>query len=129
VLVYAHDRSAGDKYRRANELLEELTARNSAAVSIQVLQEFFTTVTGRITKPLPAIVAAAIIADVGTWTTHAPEVGDVLAAIDLRERFQLAFWDAMILRSAARLGCAVLWSEDLSAGQHYGEVAIKNPFG
>jgi len=38
------------------------------------------------------------------------------------------FWDAMIVRSAAEIGCAVLYSEDLSAGQEYSGVRVENPF-
>ena len=34
----------------------------------------------------------------------------------------------MILQSAARLGCAVVWSEDLNAGQRYHDVQVLDPF-
>src|SRR5262245_28023557 len=53
VLVYAHDRSAGEKYRRALHLVEELATRKNGALSLQVLQEFFVTVTARLPKRLP----------------------------------------------------------------------------
>jgi predicted nucleic acid-binding protein len=52
----------------------------------------------------------------------------VLAAIELHERASLSFWDAMILRSAASLGCGTLYTEDLNAGQSYDGVVVKNPF-
>ena len=41
VPVYAHDRSAGEKYRRALHLLEQMTTQGNAALSVQVLQESF----------------------------------------------------------------------------------------
>ena len=34
----------------------------------------------------------------------------------------------MILRSAGVLGCGVVWSEDLNAGQDYDGVLVSNPF-
>jgi predicted nucleic acid-binding protein len=34
----------------------------------------------------------------------------------------------MIVRSAAEMGCAVLYSEDLNAGQEYSGVSVENPF-
>lgn len=37
-------------------------------------------------------------------------------------------WDAMIVRSAAALGCTVLWSEDLNVGQMIAGIEIRNPF-
>ncbi len=69
-----------------------------------------------------------IEADLALWHVHAPQAADVLSAIDLHRRHQTSFWDAMILQSAARLGCAVVWSEDLNAGQHYHDVQVLDPF-
>ena len=34
----------------------------------------------------------------------------------------------VILRSAGALGCGVVWSEDLNAGQDYDGVRVINPF-
>ena len=128
VLVYAHDRSAGEKYRRAINLLEQLASRENGALSIQVLQEFFVTVTTRLPKPLRVHDAAAIVSDLGALATHAPGVTDVLAAIDIHDRLQVSFWDAMILRSASVLRCAVVWSEDLAHGRRYDDLVVRNPF-
>lgn len=128
VLVYAHDRTAGDKRDRAVELLAGLFAEDRCAVSIQVLQEFYVTVSGKLQGTIPAAEAAEIVADLATLRTHAPTGADVLAAIDLRRRLPVSFWDAMILRSAAALGCGVVWSEDLAHGGRYDDVEVRNPF-
>ena len=128
MLVYAHDRSAGEKYRRALNLVEQLATRKNGALSIQVLQEFFVTVTTRLPRPLPVRDAAAIVSDLGALPTHAPSVTDVLAAIDMHDRLQVSFWDAMILRSAWVLRCAVVWSEDLAQGRRYDDLVVRNPF-
>jgi len=128
VLVYAYDRSAGEKHRRALHLLEQLATRKDGALSIQVLQEFFVTVTTRLPKPLPVRDAAAIVSDLGALLTLAPGVTDVLAAIDMHDRLQVSFWDAMILRSASVLRCALVWSEDLAHGRRYDDVEVRNPF-
>jgi len=128
VLVYAYDRSAGEKHRRALHLLEQLATRKDGALSIQVLQEFFVTVTTRLPKPLPVRDAAAIVSDLGALLTHAPGLTDVLAAIDMHDRLQVSFWDAMILRSASVLRCALVWSEDLAHGRRYDDVEVRNPF-
>ena len=128
VLVYAHDRSAGEKHRRALHLIEQLATRKNGALSIQVLQEFFVTVTTRSPKRLPVRDAGAIVSDLGALLTHAPGVTDVLAAIEMHARLQVSFWDAMILRSASVLRCAVVWSEDLAHGRRYDDVEVRNPF-
>ena len=128
VLVYAHDTTAGDKRGLALALLDRLAQERSAVVSVQVLQEFFVTVTAKLPNPLRSEEAGAIIADLSLLATHAPVAGDVLAAIEIHRRLGISFWDAMIVRSAAVLGCSAIWSEDLTAGQHYEGVEVRNPF-
>src|SRR5215469_2925255 len=128
VLVYAHDLTAGDKHDRARALLEELWHTRAGCLSIQVLQEFFVTTTRKIPKPLEASSATRVIADLARWHVHAPDARDVLAAIDIHEQTGASFWDAMILRSAKELGCELLHSEDLSTGQVYAGVRVRNPF-
>ncbi|MBI4499514.1 MAG: hypothetical protein HY689_16625 [Chloroflexi bacterium] len=43
VLVYAFDTSAGEKRAKAQHLLERLVLSGDGAISVQVLQELFTT--------------------------------------------------------------------------------------
>ena len=128
ILVYAHDSSAGQKRSQAKQLLEDIWARRTGCLSVQVLQEFYVTVTRKVEIPLAAEAAAQIIADLSTWDVHAPNPNDVLDAIQIQKRFQLSFWDAMIIASAMNLGCQTLWTEDLNAGQVLDEVTIVNPF-
>lgn len=49
-------------------------------------------------------------------------------AIDLQRRYQLSFWDAMIVRSAAECGCQIIWPEDLQHDQEYMDIRLVNPF-
>ncbi len=128
VLVYAHDTTAGPKREAARRLVDDLWRTRKGCLSIQVLQEFFVTVTGRIADPLDSSDAAAAVADYAKWSTHAPSAGDVLSAIETRERLGISFWDAMIVHSAAALGCDVLYSEELSHGQRYDGVLLVDPF-
>ncbi|MGH3247166.1 MAG: hypothetical protein ACRDOI_13275, partial [Trebonia sp.] len=51
-----------------------------------------------------------------------------LGAIGIHQRAGISFWDSMIVRSAAEMGCDVLYSEDLNAGQNYFGVRAENPF-
>ncbi len=52
----------------------------------------------------------------------------VLNALDLRERFQISYWDAAIVAAAHELGCNSIYSEDFSHGQDYAGVKVVNPF-
>ena len=52
----------------------------------------------------------------------------IVEALDLEERYQISFWDALVIRAAHASGAEVLYSEDLSHGQMYGSVRVMNPF-
>ncbi len=128
VLVYAHDAGAGEKATRARTLLAEIWQEGTGCVSLQVLQEFYVTTTGKLPHRLDAETAALRVEAYSRWTLHTPDRDDLLAAIALARRHRLSFWDAMIVRSAARLGCKVLWTEDLKHGAVLEGVRIRNPF-
>ncbi|MDK2879082.1 MAG: hypothetical protein PWR06_1798 [Thermoanaerobacteraceae bacterium] len=128
VLVYAHDRSAGKKYERARKLLTNLWESRQGCISIQVLQEFYVTVVQKTSKPILIDRAARIITDLKEWNVHIPDVNDILYAIDIQQRNKLSFWDSLIICSAKKLNCDVIWSEDLNHGQYYEEIVVMNPF-
>jgi predicted nucleic acid-binding protein len=127
ILVYAHDDSAGVKRDQARSLVEQLWESRDGCLSVQVLQEFFVCVTRKIAKPLDAETAKEIVADLSRWHVHVPASHDVLGAIGIHQRTGISFWDAMIVRSAAQMGCDVLYSEDLNTGQEYSGVLAENP--
>jgi predicted nucleic acid-binding protein len=128
ILVYAYDSSAGQKHTLAVGLVQGCWENENGCLSLQVLQEFFVTVTRKIMQPLDLQTARQIVADLTQWHLHAPNAADLLQAIDLQELYQVAFWDALVIQSAASLGCKQLFSEDLNHGQAYGAVKVVNPF-
>jgi predicted nucleic acid-binding protein len=128
VLVYAHDRSAGAKQAQAASLLERLWGSGLGCLSVQVLQEFFVAVTRKVPHPVESAAAESLVRDLTNWAVFTPDADDVLAAIALHRRAQIAFWDAMVLHSAAAMTCDIVWSEDLNAGQAFEGVTVRNPF-
>jgi len=128
VLIYAHDVSAGPKHARAKQLLADLWAQGRGCLSIQVLQEFYVNITAKVQRPLDPETARQRVEDLSYWIVHSPTADDVVAAIRLQQTARLAFWDAMVIVSALRLECRVLWSEDLNRGQTIDGLAISNPF-
>lgn len=128
VLVYAFDASAGRKKIAAERLLAGLWETGTGCLSVQVLQEFFVTVTAKVAQPLPVDQAADRIREFATWTVFAPTAEDVLAAMALHEQAKVSFWDAMVVQAAPESGCDLLWTEDLNDGQVLKGVRIRNPF-
>jgi predicted nucleic acid-binding protein len=128
VLVYAHDDTAGVKRDAARAIVGQLWESGGGCVSVQVLQELYVTLTQKLPSPVERPVATDIVEDFAQWTVRAPDANDVLGAIRFHRRHRTSFWDAMIVQSAAVLGCDVLYSEDLSAGRRYDGVLVVDPF-
>jgi predicted nucleic acid-binding protein len=128
ILVYAYDRSAGGKHAVAAQLVKDCWENQNGCLSIQVLQEFCAVVTRKIAAPLDHLTLRQLVSDLAQWRLQSPGAEDLLQAIDLQHRYQLSFWDAMIVQSALGLGCKQIWSENLNHGQMYGNVQVSNPF-
>jgi len=127
VLLYAVLRNEEEqaKAARANEIL----LGRDLALSVQVLQEFYTQATresrpGRITHEL----ATSAIDSLRRFPIEDVTIGLMLAALETRTRFQISYWDAAIIEAARRLDCEVVLTEDLNDGQDYAGVRVENPF-
>lgn len=128
VLLYAYDEGAGERRSMAIDLVERLGTSRRGAISVQVLQEFYVNVTRKCAVPLTASSAQSRLRVLSRWAVHTPAGHDVVAAASLADSHQLSFWDSMILLSASRMRCEVLWSEDLNTGQVIEGVEIRSPF-
>ena len=126
VLVYADDKAAPAKQRRALELVAEHRRAGTGVVSLQVLQEYFVTVTWKL--QVDARIARRKVELLAEFDVAAPELADILAAIDLHRLHDLSFWDALVLRSAKQAGCSVLFTEDFQHQREMEGVRIVNPF-
>lgn len=128
ILVYAEDRDAGSKHTIARDLVADLWRSGEGVLSIQVLQEFFVTVTRKMSRPLPPEEALVIIEQYLTWRV-VENTGDLLlASIRMASALKVSFWDALILQAAHVERCDRLWTEDLNHGQRVGGLTIVNPF-
>ena len=95
-------------------------------MSLQVLQEYFVTVTRKLhVDPRIARRKVELLAEFDVAT---PEVADILAAIDLHRLHRFSFWDALILRAVKEAGCSVLFSEDMPDTREIDGLQIVNPF-
>lgn len=128
ILVYAEDLDAGSKHVIARDLVADLWRSGEGVLSVQVLQEFFVTVTRKMPRPLDQGEALAIVERYLTWRV-VENTGDLLlAGIRLASTLKVSFWDALILQAARAERCDRLWTEDLNHGQRIGDLTIVNPF-
>jgi predicted nucleic acid-binding protein len=127
VLVYAYDIDAGYKRSTANSVLSELWDQDSGAVSMQVLQEFYSTVTRKLASTLLKDEARLIVNYYAHWCVETtPE--EIKRAFRIEDEARINFWDAMIIAAAIKSGATRILSEDLNPGQTIAGIQIENPF-
>ncbi len=129
IIVYAHDRSSGDKHAVARDIMDYLWESRKGVISVQVLQEFFVCVTKKIVKPLLLKNARIILEYLSSWNVVVNDKYITLKAIDLQEKYRFSFWDSLVIQAAIQSQTSLLLSEDLPDGQVVSDVKILNPFG
>jgi predicted nucleic acid-binding protein len=127
ILLYAHDSGTGIKHERARDLMDRLWSLRQGVLSTQVLQEFAISLRKKISPPLSAREAREWITQYMRWEVVVNTSRSVLNALEIEERYQISFWDALIVQAAENAGAETLYTEDLSDGQSYGSVRVVNP--
>ena len=126
VLVYVEDASVPHKQRRAADLFDQHLSHATAVLSLQVLQEYYATVTTKLLVE-PRLAQRKIelfsFANVVRFETK-----DIIAAIELHRLSRTSFWDALIIHAARISGATELYSEDFQHGSVLAGVRVVNPF-
>lgn len=127
VLLYAVSKDPAEhaKSSKANALLAE----PDLALSVQVLQEFYVEATrASRADPLTHLQAVRLVESFLRFPVLTMDVDVASAAMALRERFAISYWNAAIIEAARAMRCKLVLSEDLDHGQDYGGVRVENPF-
>lgn len=109
-------------------MLSRLWSAGGGLISIQVLQELYVTLTNRAKMAMGLAEARTVISNLGAWQVYSPVLEDVLAAADGAARWNISFWDSLIVVAAKASGANVIWSEDLNHSQRYDGLEVRNPF-
>jgi len=129
IFVYSFDANSPKKAAQANKLIRRAIETRAGIVSDQVVQEFFNVALRRFSKPMSSIEAEQYLSTTFRLllSVHSSEAlyGE---ALRIGARFQLAWYDALIVASAIEGQSVVLYSEDFQDGQQIGSVTISNPF-
>lgn len=127
VLVYVHDQRFPHKRETARRLYASYLYQDAIALSTQVLQEFFVTITRKASQ-MSVGEAKSLVGHLAGLRVVTIEADHILAAIDLHSRYQLSFWDSLIIVAAKAARAAVVFSEDMGHMQVYDGVRVENPF-
>jgi predicted nucleic acid-binding protein len=127
ILLYLFDRKSNEKRRVAAELFNKHQQSGSLRLSLQVVHEF----TANLLKKNFGVSRATVtdlVKDLLALEVTAMRGEDTLAALQFVDELGVSFWDALILATAKREGCRVLYSEDFQHGRVYAAVKVINPF-
>lgn len=128
VLVYMYDDDEPEKKSRAIAVFEEEIEAGRAALSTQVLQEFYVNVVRKLQTPLSPERAEARVRDFSNLSLVRVDAHLILAAIARSRVMQFSFWDALVMEAALAAGADRLLTEDLQHGQVIDGMLIENPF-
>ena len=102
------------------ELWESRTGRTS----VQVLNEFYVTVTRKLSPAMPVAEARADVLDLGEWEPVVLTDALLGRAWAIEDRYGLSYWDSLIVAAAQVEGCRHLLTEDLQDGLRLDGVTV-----
>jgi predicted nucleic acid-binding protein len=127
ILIYAYDIDSGYKREIAGNIVKQGWENiGETAISVQVLQEFHVTL---MRKGRDVSESTELVRDFFLWPVVENTAAILNEALILQQRYQISFWDSMILAAAKASGASILFTEDLNHNQWYdGDVRVVNPF-
>jgi predicted nucleic acid-binding protein len=126
VFLCALDRADLNKQVAARAWREELWKTRLGRISFQVLQEFYVKATQK--WPAGRDEARAEVKDLLSWRPVAVDASILERGWKLQDRYQLSFWDALIVSAAKSIDCRYLLTEDLQANQDLDGIIVISPF-
>ena len=128
ILIYCRDSAQTTKQPIAQEWLTYLWHHNQGRLSMQVLQEYYVTVTQKLRPALPIQRARQDVRNFQAWKPVINDLALIESAWVLADRYGFSWWDAQIVAAAKKAKCAVLLTEDMQNDLDVDGLRIANPF-
>jgi predicted nucleic acid-binding protein len=128
VLLYAFDETDLLKQQRARQWISECWTRRCGRLSTQVLNEFYSNARKRFSTAILAGDARAEVRRYQAWNPWLIDQPTIETAWAAESRYQLNYWDALMIAAAQHQACTLLLTEDLQHGQRIDKLQIINPF-
>ena len=128
LLVYTRDPADPLKQQVSRRWIEHLWSEREGRLSFQVLQEYYVTVTMKLTPGLTKEEARDDIAALTAWNPLPIDSRVINGSWRNQDRHGFSWWDSLIVSAAQILNCTYLLTEDLQHEQSVDGVTIINPF-
>lgn len=128
ILIYARDPRDAAKQTRAAEWVAYLWRERLGRTSVQVLSEYYVTVTRKL---MPRVTSEEAWDDVKSLLAWRPQPIDealLPRAREIEQRYRLSWWDSTVVGAAQLQDCALLLTEDLQNGAVLDGVTVRSPF-
>ena len=127
VFVYLFDETDTFKRQRSENLVQQALENGTGCISYQVVQETINVITRKLNATPEE--ARQLLDHVlfPLWRVN-PTQAFYQRGLNLQARYQLSFYDSLIVSAALEAGCKTLYSEDLQHGQRIEKLSINNPF-
>lgn len=125
IFLYAFNNDDNDKQKEASKIITD--NKNSLIISIQVINE----VSNNMIKKLFFTnfeVKDFITDSYGRFEVRNPTKEMFVEACDIREKYNLSYYDSLIVSTALESRCTILYSEDMQHNQKIDTLTIINPF-
>jgi len=127
IFIYAYNKDEEYKYEISSNLLRENVTRENIIISVQVINEFYSTMTKykyshkQIENYLKEITQQVRV--------NSLNLRIIERCLLIKEKYRYSWWDSLILTSALESNCSILYSEDLQHEQVIeNSLKIVNPF-
>jgi len=131
VLVYLFDADAPKKRRVSKDLVSACwRSEVRYSVSAQNLAEFSVVVTEKVEKPMPVEDVKRFIRDIqgfDGWNVVGYGGETILRAHDIRDRYRVHFWDALLAATMIESGIDTIITEDAHLLRIPG-ISVTNPY-
>jgi predicted nucleic acid-binding protein len=128
VLVYSYTFDHVSKQATAAAWMERLWRERSARTSLQVLNELYATLIGKLRHQMPGGRAWDLVQALLAWDPQPIDREVLLNAREIQGRYRISWWDSLIVSAAQLQDCDVLLTEDLQPGMSFDRVTVQNPF-
>ncbi len=128
VFVYARDPRDPLKQARAAEWIGWLWRQRAGRTSFQVLSEFYVVATRKLTPRVAEDLAWDEAVRYFAWAPQETNEPLLRRAREVERRYQLSWWDSMVVAAAQLQDCVLLVTEDLQDGMVFGPVTVRSPF-
>jgi predicted nucleic acid-binding protein len=128
ILVYSQDATDPHRQGQAKDWLDQLWRTRFGRISYQVLREAYVSLTRKVSNPVSSAKARAFIRLFFVWNPRPEDSEFFELAWGIETRFQLSWWDSMIVAAAHLSRCQFLLTEDLQNGMHLNDLTVIDPF-